>query len=178
VIRALSIFRRLPFLRCETGSASISFVLVFPVFMTIFLSTVEVAMMTLRHTMLERAVSLTVRDLRLGSFTSLTREDLQKNICKIASLIPDCFENIVIDLQTVDKKTWTMPAPGAACKNTDSKIRPATKFTPGIANELVIIRVCVGVKPYFPTTGLGLQMRKNNESGYFLVAGSAFVNEP
>ena len=44
------------FVRDEEGAATISFILVFPAFMTFFLMTYENGMISLRHVMLERGV--------------------------------------------------------------------------------------------------------------------------
>ncbi|MEZ5796378.1 MAG: hypothetical protein R3D63_02055 [Paracoccaceae bacterium] len=42
----------------------------------------------------------------------------------------------------------------------------------------MIVRVCAVQDPFFPTTGLGLQLKADAEGGYQLIAASVFVNEP
>ena len=46
------------FWRGQAGNATVEFVIVFPVFLTLFLFSLELAIITLRHTMLERGLDI------------------------------------------------------------------------------------------------------------------------
>ncbi len=50
----------------EDGTATIPFLLFLPFFMMLVISSLEMGMLMLRHVMLERALDMSVRDLRLG----------------------------------------------------------------------------------------------------------------
>jgi Flp pilus assembly protein TadG len=68
----------------EAGTASVEFVIIVPVFLAIFMSAFESGLLTLRHAMLERAVDISVRNLRLGLWANPTPELLRDSICQQA----------------------------------------------------------------------------------------------
>ena len=86
--------------------------------------------------------------------------------------------NLLIELRPVSTTTWTPLAEQTTCKNRDEVINPAVTLNPGIAHEMVLVRVCAVFDPIFPTTRLGISLEIDELGGYALVASSAFVNEP
>lgn len=165
-------------LKREDGNATIEFAIWFPMLIAIFLSAVEVGILTIRHVMLERAVDMTVRDLRLGHFVNPTQDALRTLICQRAAVIPFCMDSLLIELRPVSTTTWTPLAEQTTCKDRDEVINPAVTLNPGIAHEMVLVRVCAVFDPIFPTTRLGISLEIDELGGYALVASSAFVNEP
>ena len=161
----------------ETGSASVEFVIVVPVFLAIFMSSFESGLLTLRHAMLERAVDISVRNLRLGLWANPTPEVLRDAICANAVIIPDCQEVLLLELIPVDMTTWTMPPVAAACINRDEEIQPLTQFNPGAQNQVMLVKACAIYDPIFPFTGIGLQLVRD-DGGYAIAASSVFANEP
>lgn len=171
------------FARNEDGLGTAEFVILFPVFMTILLSGYEIGILMTRQTILERGVDLAVRDLRLGRMDgglddTLDEEDVRRAICNYAGVLPDCLNALHIDLQKISTSTFTMPAATATCVNRGEEIRPVVLFEPGAPNELMVVRACIVIDPFFPGTGLGAQLPKDSTGGYQLVSMSAFVNEP
>lgn len=164
--------------RCEKGTATLEFVILFPVFISIFGSAFEAGLYTTRQVMLERATDIAVRDLRLGTSTVATYQDLKARICNVAGIIPDCMNAVHVELAPVSTTDWNMRTGATACIDRDEDITPVTSFTQGGSNELMLVRVCAVVQPMSPMTGLGLKMPKVNASDYALIAASAFVNEP
>lgn len=162
----------------EDGNATVEFVILFPMFMIIFVSAFESGLLMVRQVMLERALDLSVRGLRLGTWTPPTHDDLKRNICNLAGIIPDCMNSILVELQPVDKTTWQPLNVNAQCVDRDSTIAPVLNVNAGTDNELMLVRVCAVFDPIFPTTGLGMQLGKDATGAYALVATSAFVNEP
>jgi Flp pilus assembly protein TadG len=165
-------------LRRENGNSTIEFVIIFPIFMTIFISTFEAGMMMVRQVMLDRATDISVRALRLGSWATPTHEQLKRNICGLAAILPDCMNSVLVELRPVSTTTWTPLPANPTCIDRDAIIQPVTTFDGGQQNEMMLVRVCVLVKPMFPTTGLGLRLPEEGEDYYSLVSTSAFVNEP
>jgi len=165
----------------QDGSATIEFVILFPIFMVMFLSSVESGIMMLRHAMLERGTDMAVRSLRLNTGSPPTFAELKSAICNYAGLIKNCNQAVQIELVPVDTKNWTLAMDGnIKCRDRSSNINPATETTykPGASNELMIVRVCAIVDPIFPGTGLGSILPLKPDGGYALVSMSAFVNEP
>ncbi len=169
---------KLPFLISEAGSASVEFVILFPIIFLFLLAAVELGMINLRYTLLERAVDLTVRDLRLGKIASPSHDVLKKTICKRASVLPDCVNSLLIELRPIDKTTWSLPSANAQCVDRDAAVAPVLTFNPGVPDELMLMRVCAVLDPMLPTTGLGLALNRVGTGEIFLVSSSVFVNEP
>lgn len=162
----------------ESGAASVEFVIVFPFFVGVFLSAFEVAMMNTRAVMLERSVDLTVRDIRLSSGAALNYEAVRGQICDRAIMVENCENVVTVELTAVDKDTFAGIESTASCIRRDLPIQPVVKFENGTEDELMLIRVCVVVDPFFPNVGVGRSMPKDPSGGYQIVTSSAFVNEP
>ncbi len=164
--------------RRESGSATVEFVILFPMFIVIFLSAFESGMLMVRQVMLDRALDMTVRGLRLGTLSPPSQAELKANICSRAAIIPDCMNSLLVELRPVDKITWQTPNPAATCVDRTGTINPVVTVQGGGDNEMMIVRVCAVFDPFFPTSGLGLQLAKDASGAYALVSTSAFVNEP
>ncbi len=162
----------------EDGNASIEFVILFPLFISIFGSAFEAGLVKTRLVLLERATDVAVRDLRLGNDNVDTFDELKARICNVAGLIPDCMEALHIELSSVSTDTWDMRMGATACIDRDEGIAPVVSFAQGGSNELMLVRVCAAVRPMSPITPLGLQLPKINSSDYALVSAAVFVNEP
>lgn len=171
--RAFDRFKR------DEGNATIEFALFFPLLVTMLLSTVEVGILTIRQVMLEQAVDLTVRDLRLGKLIKPTQDDLRNLICDRSSVVPRCSDSLLIELRPVSTVSWTPLGQDTTCKDrSNGDINPVVDLNPGSSHEMVLIRVCAVFQPVFPSTKLGIHMTKVGLAGYALVVSSAFVNEP
>lgn len=178
--RLLSQMRRFgQAVRREDGTATAEFVIVFPVLMMILFQALEAGWIEVRQTMLDRALDLTVRELRLGHFTNPTNATLRQAICdQTAGVISNCTADMLVELTPVDTTTWTMPSPQATCVDRSAKIQPVTTVLQGASDQMMIVRACVIVDLLFPTTGLGLDLPQDGQGGIQLVSSSAFVNEP
>ncbi|QDC10222.1 pilus assembly protein [Oceanicola sp. D3] len=170
--------RLLRFRRREEGNTTIEFVILFPIFIIIFMSCFELGMLMTRQVMLERALDLSVRDLRLGHWKPPTHDELKKALCDRAGVIPDCLNSMLIELQPVSKTTWTPLPPQATCVDKSAPIQPVTTFNGGNENQMMIVRACAVTKPWFVATALGLKLPLVDGENYAIVSSSAFVNEP
>lgn len=162
----------------EDGSATIPFVIMFPAFLFMVVSSVEMGLLTVRQVMLERGLDMSVRGLRLGSWVNPTADDLKRSICNNAAIIPDCFNSIMLEMRVVDKNTWSPLGSSPTCVDRSLAIQAPTIFTNGGSDELMLIRACVKVYPMAPMTGLGMSLTKDKAGQYSLVSATAFVNEP
>jgi hypothetical protein len=164
--------------REEDGTSTIPFVIFVPFFLMLVTSSLESGMLMMRHVMLERAVDLSVRGLRLGIWTPPTHTELKRTICNAAGLIPDCMNTLLIELRPVDKTTWEPLSSGPVCVDRANPILPVTDFDGGTGDDMMLIRACAKFDPIFPLTGLGFQLPKDNTGAYALISSTAFVNEP
>lgn len=166
------------FRRCEDGSATIEFAITFPAMLFLLLSGIEMGFVSLQHSMLERAMDQTVRDIRLGTGTAPQYDEIKDRLCERAGFIDNCGENLRLEMIQVDPRNWTAINPQPDCTDQSEEVAPVRAFTNGLENELMFLRACAKIDPVFPTTGLGKNMVKDGAGQYALVSTSAFVQEP
>ena len=164
--------------RRDDGTATIEFVILFPFFFFKQKTAYEMSLYLARLTLLERAVDLNVRALRLGVLDPATSDELKARICDDALILPDCNNNIMIELTEVSTDTWNLPTAGVTCVDRDADIQPAVDFRFGRLNDLMMVRVCVVVEPFFGSTPYVMNLPKDATGGFALTAASTFVNEP
>jgi hypothetical protein len=166
------------FARSDEGSMTAEVAILTPLFIMLLLCTIEAGMLMVRHTMLDRAIDITVRGLRLGHYENPTLAQLRADICSRVTVMPRCTQDLMIELRPIQRAVWDVPTGRQPCIDRTTEIEPATTFIPGGENELVLIRVCAIFNPLFPTTPWGLRLPLDSSGGYQLLSMSSFVNEP
>lgn len=171
-------FRRF-FRREDGGGGVIEFTIMLPVFMAIFMAGAEGGIYTTRMILLDRAVDLTMRELGLGQIENPTHDAIKERICDNVPSMPSCDANIRVELIPVSTTAWNLPTTAATCIDRNADVQPALSFNPGVANQLMLVRVCVVQDAMFPGAGIGWQLeRSDGQVGYRIITVSAFVNEP
>ncbi|MCU0911291.1 MAG: pilus assembly protein [Rhodobacteraceae bacterium] len=170
--------------RAEDGNASVEFVVVFPVLFLMLVNAAESGYMLARSVMLDRALDITVRTLRIGTFPSITHDQLKGLICneeglKGTNMMVNCDSVLKVELRPIDTDTFQPLNNSPTCVDRGpGAVQPVADFFPGQKNELMLVRACAVVDPIFPLTGVGFYLPKDSSGGFQLVAMSAFVNEP
>ncbi|ATX65142.1 TadE/TadG family type IV pilus assembly protein [Roseinatronobacter bogoriensis] len=163
----------------EDGAVTVEFVVIFPLFMAVFLLAVDTGISKMRQVFLDRAIDLSVREVRLGQVSE--QSSLASMICERTRMLPDCENNITVEMQPISTADFSGLNDPIKCVDREQQITPAVTFNPGAggqAQELMLIRVCVVVDPFIkltkPLAGISL-----NEKGELVLIGrSVFVNEP
>lgn len=173
-------FRR--FSAGEKGNVTVEFAIVFPVFMLLLTSALEMGVITVRQTLLERGLDIAMREVRIGTGTQYTHDQIREMICDGAVIFEDCEANLRIEMTPNDPRDYT-PLPNTvdcAIQQSGSLtvVNPVRDFTPGESNELVMVRACLLYDPVFPTSQLALQRTQDGNGKSALVATSAFTQEP
>ena len=70
------------------------------------------------------------------------------------------------------------PARIVECLDRDAEVQPAVTFEFGRRNEVMLVRACARLDPFFGTTPLVMDMPMDDTGAYAVVAASTFVNEP
>ncbi len=177
MIRALAKILRL-FRRSEEGSATVEFVLVFPMFMVLFTSAFEVGLMMTRHVMLERGLDMAVREVRLNTGAAPSPDQFKSMICDGAGIIPDCMNTLKLEMRPIDPRNWSNIPRKADCVNTNQPFLPNRNFEAGTQNQIMIVRACSLFSPFFAATGIGFDIPRYSGDFYALISISAFVMEP
>ena len=167
------------FARAERGSATVEFALVVPLVLAFLLSSVDFGVVMLRQVFLDRAVDIAVRDIRLGRVANNGHDALRDAICENSIMLPNCEQNIAIELRPINTETFAGLDAPAQCVNRAEEINPVLEFNPMRGQqELMLIRVCVVADPFLRVTGYVLGMSLDDSGGYNVVSRSAFANEP
>lgn len=165
----------------ESGAAYImEFVILFPLIFLIFLSSFEIGFRSYRHMFLDRAVDLAVRDVRLNTGANFTHSTLKIAICNYAGFLPDCDNDLKLEMTPVNVRGWSGSMGQADCIDQSQAVNPVRQFQNGVQHELMILRACYLYDPVFPLFGLG---KSYYDHGQFfgripLITADAFVQEP
>ena len=171
--------RLLRFWRDSAGSSTVEFVIIIPFLLSILLLSVDAGVTQLRQVFLHRAVDQTVRDVRLGRISESDR--MSSLICERAAMLPNCTSNIAVEMRPIDTSTFSGLEIRSNCIQNEGEVTPALDFDPGaggLAQELMMVRVCVEVEPFIRWTGVALALPVNPSGNYVLNVSSVFVNEP
>ena len=167
------------FLRDERGSATLEFAITFPAVIVMMLSGLEMGYVTFQQAMLERSLDMTVRNIRLGTGSAPQHDDIKDMICTRAGFIPDCGDNLRLEMIQVDPRNWANIDATPDCTDRSEEVSPVRSFVNGQSNELMILRACVKLDPIFPTSGLGRSLASGDAWGqYALTSTTVFVQEP
>ena len=167
------------FRRREDGNVTVEFVILFPIFVTMFMSTVELGMLTVRQTLLEQGLNLVVRDLQIGLTEDVDHDTIKELICDYSGgYLPDCDNALKLEMMPIDLRSYSTLPEGLDCVDRAEEVNPVRTFTNGQANELMLLRACLKFTPIFPNAGLGRNFGKDANGDAVMFAISAYVNEP
>lgn len=162
----------------DSGHASIEFAIMFPVFFVILLSSIEVGVMTVRSALLERALDIVVREVRLTTGTAPSHQQLKVMLCDETNVVPDCLNNLALEMYLIDPRSWYNISSSATCTNRAEEVAPVTTFSHGTDNELMILRACAKFDPMFTDIGVSSFLERDSSGDSAIVAMAAFVQEP
>jgi hypothetical protein len=165
-------------LRREDGTATIEFVIFVPIVVTIFMASVEAGFYMAKHVMMERGLDMVIRDVRLGNIPNVNHNVLRTRICEATPILSDCESILKVEMRPVEMSTFAMPTQPATCIDRGANSEPMADFVPGQPDQLMVVRICAVQDPIFPSTGIGLQLRKDAQGGYQLISASVYVVEP
>ena len=180
MIRALA---RVPglrrFARAEDGTSTIEFCLWVP-FMVFFMAVVvESSMHMLRWMLLDRALDIAVRELRIRTYSPPSHGEFRQLVCDNAFL-PDCMNSLQVEFVVLPSATWTAFAGNPDCVDRAIGIDPAgdAPNVGGQPNEKVAVRACALMQPIFVDVGFNIAMPRDSNDELQVIALSAFAQEP
>lgn len=164
--------------REETGSMVVPFALWFPLFAAILFSAIEIGAVSLRHTVLEAALDDAVREIRLGTGTITSHDDVKDKICAQATILPDCATTLRLEMKTKDMRNFTPEIGDPDCIDVALPIQPVRSFQNGTSNQTMLMIACYRYKPVVSHLGLGVALKKDSSGNTTLFSSTAFVQEP
>lgn len=169
--------------RRESGGATVEFVILLPAFLMVFISSFESSLLLVRQVMMERAVDLTVRDIRLDRGSTVSQNEVRNMICRRARILPDCLDHMLVELTPVSQTTYALPATDAPCVNRASTVVPEPDFATSRSGKLILLRACFSVQPMLADSTfamaqtLAANLVNDQDGAIRMVASSAFVVE-
>ena len=169
--------RRRGLARNTRGAAAVEFALVVPVLLAIILSTLEVGWIMVQSIMLDRALDITVRELRIGSFANPTQAKMRDMVCDRAVVLANCKTSLALELIPIVSAS-SYPTDAVRCVDRTTPIAPVLRFNAGARTQTVFVRACFVVSPITPMIGLSTALSRDASGAMRLVSTSGFVNEP
>ena len=169
----------------ESGAVTIPTLpwIVFYLFLTF--GAIEMSIMIMRQTLLDRGVALTARIMQLGMDGKPDEDTLKQAICSRVVFIPDCLDNIAVETFSVDQADWSSTLDGRALncetsKDSTEKNKDPANIEYGTDDQIMIMRVCMRVTPMMQKSPFAKALTAAWPWGdqYGLVTTTAFVNEP
>lgn len=173
-------YRIREFWKDESATATLEFVIVFPLLMIVFIAAFETALILTRQIMLERTLDMTTRVLRLAQGVITDADTVRDTMCANTNLLPNCDTLLTIDLIVIDDTLYEMPSNAQICADRGSGIviAPANNEDFGGDNEFLLIRTCLIVERILPFSGFGLNLTRDDNGDMYMMASTIFVNEP
>jgi hypothetical protein len=164
--------------RNEDGQVMIEFILAIPLIFTLFMTSVELGIYSLRQNFLDRGLDMAVRNVRLNTGTAYSHSDLKQMICDFSGFLEDCDDALKLEMQPVDPRSFSGFSATPDCADVSQPVTPSRTFVHGGEHQMMLLRACYMFKPVFPTTGLGYELSKDGSGRSKMVSLSGFVQEP
>lgn len=164
-------------LQNSAGSAALEFALVAPMLLALLLGTIETGWIMTQNIMLERALDMTIREVRIGSFQNPTLERVRDTVCDRASVLADCQASLALEFLPITTQA-DYPTDATRCMTRGEEPQPVLRFSTGKSEQLVFVRACFIVKPITPMLDLLLALPADEQGEHRLIAKSGFMNEP
>ena len=166
------------FRRADDGAVTVEFVIMFPVILMVFMSLFEAAIISTRSAMLERALDITMRGVRITTGLNPTHDMLKNQICEYGAFLPNCKSTLLVEMIPVAAPAFTLPSATAPCIDRATGNAPVHSFQHGVGNQLMVVRACYVVEPLFPLSGIGLGLSRDASGGFQIISASGYVAEP
>jgi Flp pilus assembly protein TadG len=162
----------------SSGTTAIEFAILAPMFVALMFTTFEVGWLVTKSTLLDRALDIAIRDIRVGDAAAAkSQKALISAICDNLYVVTDCASSLTVEMTRIMTKN-DFPATDATCVDRDAGLSPIVSFTPGSRAEIMFVRACLVSDALTPYIGIAFHFVKDSKNGYSIVASSAFMNEP
>lgn len=162
----------------RSGATAIEFAILAPIFIAVLFSTFEIGWLVTKSTLLDRALDLTIRQIRVGATTAPNSQAaMAASICDRLYIISDCKKSLTVEMTKITQAT-DFPSNGATCVDRGGSFSPTVSFTAGSRAEIMYVRACLVSDALTPLLGIAFHFVKDSKGGYSIVSSSAFMNEP
>ncbi|MCB4379922.1 pilus assembly protein [Synechococcus sp. MU1644] len=166
------------FRREEDGQMVVEFALAVPLMFTLFMTSVELGIYSVRQGFLDRGLDMAVRNVRLNTGAGYTHGDIKTMVCEYSGFLEDCDSALKLEMKPVSARSFSGFPNSPDCADVSLAVTPSTTFVHGSEHQLMMLRACYSFQPVFPMTGLGASFSKDGAGRVKMVSMSGFVQEP
>lgn len=138
--------------RDQSGAAAASFMLMLPLMFGLFIMTLDTGFNTTRSALLDQAVDMTARSVRNGTIAAPTLANIKTDLCSRLTMVPRCAADLKVQIISVPRATFAMPATTLACTDQGATIAPVRRFVAGQQGNLAVLRACMRISTLTPAT--------------------------
>lgn len=166
----------------EDAVSTVETVVMLPFILVLCSYTMDLGMLLTRNVMLERAVDVGTRDIRLGLMAVDDYDGLRKRICDEAIIIPECESRLKMQLNAMSPYLWEDPGKVPDCESLKTvTVTEPREFDAATRNQMVFFRACAVLEPVMPGWGLSDSLLSSSDGGtnrfYQVVATTTFTKE-
>ncbi len=176
-MKRLSFHKWRRFLRNQSGQIAIEFTVLFPILFSALLIAIELGLYTLQQTMLDRALDLAVREVRVDSTQEHSHASIKRMICDNETFFSDCDTELMLELSVVDPRGFSGFSSARNCADRATPVNPMHSYNPSNGHALMLVRACYVFDPIFPVTRLWQSGATGTENGIMMTSTSVFVQE-
>lgn len=165
------------FIKDREGVTAIEFALVGAPFLYLLCVIFETGLMLFSEYIIENGVSRASRLIRTGQvqIEGMTKAQFKNEICGNLAEFLDCANNLHVDVRKFSNFSSISLPSAYSGKELSADVTTASKFQPGVALDVVVVRAYYEWKLFVP----GLSQLENLSGGRrSLTSGAAFRNEP
>ena len=157
---------------------AIEFAILAPLFLAVLFSTFEVGFLIVKTNLLDRALDMTIRQIRVGQTNApSSQSDMKSRICSFLYVVPSCTSVLTVEMTKVTSAA-DFPSTRAVCIDRGATIAPVVTFTAGSRAEIMFVRACLVTDALTPYIGIALNFGKDSKGSYSIVSTAAYMNEP
>ena len=162
-----------------SGSATIEFVIVVPVILSLLFTSIDFGVMMIRQVSLDSAVERAAREVRLGGIRDV--DTFRAAVCSHTQMLRNCEDTIAIEMRAIDPSNPIGLTDPDRCINREEPIGEQTLpgfDAQGDMTRIMITRVCVAANPFLGVTNWVMGLPEMPTGGVAVVSRTAWVNEP
>lgn len=169
--------------RDAIAAVTVQFVVALPIVIYCFTFATDFGMAMTRSAMLERALDLESRAVRIGQRAPDDYDGIRRGICQRARLIPDCLSRVKLEVRAMSPSRWEPLSASPDCESlSEVTVTAPSNFDSAQSNQLVLIRACVVFEAISPGGGFAQAVMSTGAGGfnryYQLTATNSYVMEP
>lgn len=171
-------------LRADAVAAvTVQFVVALPLVIYTFTLATDFGMAMTRSAMLERALDVESRAVRVGLRAPDDYDGIRRAICTHARLIPNCLSRVKLEVRAMSLSNWEPLGAAPDCESlSEVTVTAPSNFDTASNNQLVLVRACVVFEAITPGGGFAQAVMSDGKGGfnrfYQLTATNSYVMEP